>query len=384
MKLFAPALAMLLALAFFSERAVAAAVPTAVFANISGAISAGEGAKAVALVDAALGARDLDDLDRARLFWDRGLGDHLQANANDALSDLTQAINMHVLPDAEQANAFLERGLVLDGMGRLDDAIGDYSAALRLVPNSATALNNRANAFRRQKHFEEARRDYLASLAADNPAPEYPYYGLGQIAENQNRPDEARNFYAHALAANPGYGLAEERLTALGGAPGSGAITLHPPKSTPPKAVSVAQDAPLALRPPTAKRAVTKDGFVPVQPSIKPAGYSGRDPDPGLRPALDNPGGPVGGQQGKPGASREPGGQQVQLGAWRDEAEAAEGWNRAVKQAGGALEGFSPQIVAVDLPGRGRYFRLRVTAPDGKGLCNVLTAKGLDCIPARN
>ena len=120
---------------------------------------------------------------------------------------------------------------MLDGMNRLNDAIGDYGAVLRLIPNSSTALNNRANAFRRQNRFEEARRDYLASLAADNPAPEYPYFGLGQIAESQGKPDEAKNFYARALTANPDYSLAAQRLTALGGsAPAPDVITLRPPK----------------------------------------------------------------------------------------------------------------------------------------------------------
>jgi hypothetical protein len=74
----------------------------------------------------------------------------------------------------------------------------------------------------------------------------------------------------------------------------------------------------------------------------------------------------------------------VQLGAWRQEDEAAAGWNRALKAADGALAGFSPHIVAADLPGKGRYYRLRVTAPDGRQLCAVLTAKGLDCIPAKD
>jgi tetratricopeptide (TPR) repeat protein len=362
MKLSAPACAALLALSILPGHSLSATLATAVFANIAAAITSGNGAQAITLVDAALRQTGLDDTDRSRLLLDRGLADHLQGNSDGALSDLTQAINMRALTNAEQARAFLERGLVLDGMGRLDDAVGDYGAVLRLAPNSAAALNNRANAFRRQKHFEDARRDYLASLAADNPAPEYPYYGLGRIAESEGRPDEARNLYAHALAANLGYALAQERLTALGGAPASGTITLRPPGG-----FAVAQDAPLTLHPPSAQHIAAKPGFVPAQPSIKPAGYSDRDAGPGLRPALDNPGG-----------------QQVQLGAWRAEAEAAEGWNQAVKEAGGALSGFSPQIVAVDLPGRGRYYRLRVTAPDAKSLCNTLTAKGLDCIPARN
>jgi hypothetical protein len=50
------------------------------------------------------------------------------------------------------------------------------------------------------------------------------------------------------------------------------------------------------------------------------------------------------------------------------------------------LEGYSPHIVAVDLPGAGRYYRLRVATDksESKALCEALTAKGLACISARD
>jgi tetratricopeptide (TPR) repeat protein len=327
------------------------------FSEISAALTTGDGARALALADAFLSQTGLSAEDRARLLVDRGFAHQLQADPDSALADLTQAIDVHSLTNPEQSRAYLERGLILDGMNRLNDAIGDYGAALRLDPGSATALNNRANAYRRQNRFEEARRDYLASLAADNPAPEYPYYGLGQIAESEGRPEEAKKFYARAVAVNPGYSLAADRLTALVGAPAAGqAIVLRPPKSM------SAENAPLALHPPAVKSVAA-----PLPPTLKPASYSEHDGKPGLRPALDDPGG-----------------EQVQLGAWRQEAEAAEGWNRAVKEAGGQLSGFSPHIVAVNLPGRGRYYRLRVETAEGKQLCAALAAKGLDCIPAWN
>ena len=72
---------------------------------------------------------------------------------------------------------------------------------------------------------------------------------------------------------------------------------------------------------------------------------------------------------------------QAQLGAWRQEAEANDAWNRAVRRAGGDLAGLAPHIVPVDLPGRGRYYRLRVSADAGAAkLCASLAAKGLDCL----
>ena len=79
---------------------------------------------------------------------------------------------------------------------------------------------------------------------------------------------------------------------------------------------------------------------------------------------------------------REP---QVQLGAWRSPENAAKGWTQARQLAGEALDGLSPRIVAVDLPGVGRYYRLRVAAAQTspRALCVALAAKGLDCFPAQ-
>jgi outer membrane protein, multidrug efflux system len=80
-------------------------------------------------------------------------------------------------------------------------------------------------------------------------------------------------------------------------------------------------------------------------------------------------------------------GPQLQLGAWRSEAAAMEGWNRATRQAGDLLDGLMPRIVAADVPGKGRYYRLRaapVSRTDPLQLCKALVAKGLDCIVAQD
>jgi tetratricopeptide (TPR) repeat protein len=353
-----------LSLMLWAGCAMAAPDAGAALSQIAAALASGNGAQALALSDAALAQPGLSEADRSRLVLDRGLANQLRGNSDAALGDFTEAINGHGLSVPEQARAFLERGLVLDGLNRLNDAIGDYGAVLRLTPGAPTALNNRANVFRRQNRFEDARRDYLASLASDNPAPEYPYFGLGQIAEREGKSEEAKSFYVRALAANPGYALAAQRLTALGGnPPAPDVITLRPPSGV------ITQNAEIALHLPAAKKPSLKEAE--ASSTIKPASYSGRAPEPDLRPALDNP-------------VKEPAGQQVQLGAWRQEDEAAAGWNKALKMADGALAGFSPHIVAADLPGKGRYYRLRVVTPDGRQLCALLTAKGMDCIPARD
>jgi hypothetical protein len=281
----------------------------------------------------------------------------LSGRKDEALASYTEAIENRSLDRDTEARALFARGLLLDGMNRLDDALKDYSAALALSPKFAAALNNRANLYRRLGHIAEAERDYRASLAAGNPQSQYPYYGLGQIAEARGKIDQAKDFYAKALAADPDFILAKRSLA-----------TLDEPRPIHLRAPKAAQSEKRIARvilhpPPPAPVSVRLRAPEPVAAAYK------RD-SPALKPALDQGG--LGGQ--------------VQLGAWRTEMEAAQGWDRALKQADGTLDGYSPHIVAVDLPGAGRYYRLRVVTGKiaAKTLCTTLQAKGMACIPARD
>jgi hypothetical protein len=77
----------------------------------------------------------------------------------------------------------------------------------------------------------------------------------------------------------------------------------------------------------------------------------------------------------------------IQLGAFRDQAAAMAGWNKIVAASGGVLQGKSPLLLSVDLPGKGRLWRLRVAVGDkssARRLCAELATKGLACMPARD
>jgi tetratricopeptide (TPR) repeat protein len=316
------------------------------------------GAAAVPVADPAQQSAAPTSGGRGSQLIEAGRALEMSGQKDEALADYTEAIESHALDRDARARALFDRGLLLDGMNRLDDALKDYSAALSASPKFAAALNNRANVYRRLRRFADAQHDYRASLAAGNPQSQYPYYGLGQIAEAQGKTDQARNFYAKALAAAPDFVLASQKMVALD-APQS--IHLHPPQQI---AQATKAAAPVILRAPAPRPALVH--LRPPEPV--PTSY---DKDsPALKPALDRAGL----------------GSQVQLGAWRTEAEATQGWNRAVRQAGDVLEGYSPHIVAVDLPGAGRYYRLRVATDKSgsKALCEALTARGLACIAARN
>ena len=313
-------------------------------------------------------SQSLTPLEWNRSLMTRGRMSERLGQNEDALADYTLAIESHALPTDEQARALFDRGLLFDGMGRLDEALADYGASLQLSPQFAAALNNRANVYRRLGRLTEARRDYLAALEAGNPQSQYSYFGLGQIAETEGGKTEAEQFYNKALAADPHYDLARDRLTAL--ASGEQMARLEPPAPAPvalpastlPSEVSdpAGMATPITLHP---LKSARRRGPVPQMVSDSPA--------PELKPSLS--------------AGQRPSGKQVQLGAWRSEAEANQGWDHALRQAGETLKGLSPQIVAVELPKAGRYYRLRVAAgQDGaKGLCAALAAKGLDCMPVR-
>lgn len=147
---------------------------------------------------------------------------------------------------------------------------------------------------------------------------------------------------AAALAADSGATLAALRLSALP----------EMPKLEAPQPMERHADAPKATR----------------------VSYDPHDSVPALRPSIldDMAAG---------------GSAQVQLGAYRIEAAAMEDWNRLAAGAKGLLNGLTPEIVSADLPGRGRFYRLRVGPLDdaaADALCARLKERGLACIPVKS
>lgn len=378
------------AVALFALAAKAAPSTEAVIAEVGTALDTGDATQARKLADGALAENDLSALQRGRLLMDRGLAHEILDAREDAMADFTAALQTHALPADERAQVLLQRGFLLDGMNQLNDAAKDYGAAIALKgPTLATALNNRANVWRRQGKLVEARRDYQAALAAGTARPQYPYFGLGQIAEAQNDKDAARGFYAKAVAADPSYSLASARLAELGGPPDGAVATAEKIVLRPPKAMTAATDPvpepaadkpaapekPIVLKPPPKRVPASAPVAPKADAGFKAAPVTKRAPKPasglGLRPALDGPGEATAGPE-------------VQLGAWRSEPEAQEGWSKARRKAGAVLDGMAAHIVRAELPGRGIYFRLRVSAANPAKLCADLQAVDLDCVRVRN
>ena len=339
----------------------------AMISEILAALDAGEAQQAMTLSESALREGGISPAERARLLLYDGLARELLGQHSAAMHDLTLSLDSHALPVEERGQAFLQRGFLHDGLGQLEEAVSDYTAAAALKDyNLATALNNRANIYRRQNKLPEARRDYLAALSADGGQKQYSYFGLGQIAETTGDVQGARGFYAKALIAEPVYADASERLAALGG-PLDGAIAVPGERIVlRPLSVVTRGDETTAIerKKPAASTDAPSPAFLARAQSNAPLV---------LRPALD---------QSDPPHSM---GGEVQLGAWRSSAEADAGWKSAKARAGGALDGLEPHITATELPGKGHYFRLRVRAAQKSGdICAKLAVKAIDCVPVRD
>ena len=300
-------------------------------------------AEMLELANKALEAGQLSAQDRARILIRRGLAREVLGERADALVDFNDAISAAALGTEEQASALYDRGVTLDELNRTEDAIADYTAALKLAPKLAAAFNNRGNALRRLGRLAEAERDYEASMDAGNPHPEYPEYGMGQIAEALGQPSAAREYYHSALAANPQFTLAADRLEAMDGS-----------------AAAAPSASPLVL---------TKPGSADPPAATVPALSSVAGTAPVLKPAISD-------------APRE-GSRSVQLGAFRSEAEANSAWANIERNAGDVLASAAPLIVPVDIPGKGRWYRLRVGKLEmavATQLCTSLKNKGIACL----
>ena len=396
--------------------ALASPATPALIAEVQTALDRGDAMHAANLAEGAVKEPGTSATERARLTLYHGLAEELLGAHEIATHDFTAALDSHALPPEERAQALLQRGFLRDGEGKLNDAIADYSAVIALHGEGlATALNNRANVYRRQNKLDEAKRDYRAAFGAGSKG-QYVWYGLGQIAEAQKDVATARDYYARAIIVDPNYALASERLAALGGPPdtvvaSSQAPLLLKPPAQPTLLAKTVQPAgadspPISLRPAldqAAKRSA------PAQPDkqVAPAQSAQQSvPPPATPPAADQtakqspidqparqpavepaakPPAPV--QSAQLPAPDQSATGQVQLGAFRSEAEAKAGWSKAQAQAADLLAGHQPSVVAADLPGKGRYYRLRISPASGvspRQFCDSLSAKGVGCFPVRD
>jgi tetratricopeptide (TPR) repeat protein len=342
----------------FGAQAADAPDQHAAMQDVANALHAGQAGVVEREASTILDSDMVAPLDRAHTLLNRALARELLGKQQDALSDFNNAIWLNILPPNEKARALFDRGVTLDELDRTADAIADYSAALVIQPDYAAALNDRANAERRLGKLPEAKADYEASLAAGNTEKKYPFFGLGEIAVMQGDTATAQNDFKAALAQDASYTIAAQRLASLQSIPP--VAKLHEPEKP---AQKLADASP---SPPKVAEAPRLRGIEDVPT---------RDTRETKVASLDTPHIP-----------QVTGGSTLQLGAFRNEAEAQSGWKALLSKTGSTLDGVSPAVIAADVPGKGRFWRLRVGPLDkdrAASICGRIKAKGADCIPVR-
>jgi len=306
-------------------------------AEADDAMKSGNAADAEKLYTDAIDSKTLSAADNASAYLGRGLAREKLGHEDDALADFTLAVASNALSPDDAARAQYDRGVALDALGRSAEAADAFTGALKLKPDFAQAYTNRGNARLRLGDLMGAKSDYEAALAAGIASPAYVWYGLGQIAQAQGDFAGARDCYKKALGADPGYSLAAARLADL-----------------------EKMNLPERLVPPP----------LPLAPATQASFTRAIDtPAPAAEPKRADAGNAL-----------------IQLGAFRDKAVAAEIWERLVRKTGGLLDGLTPSISSVDLPDRGRFWRLRAGVSDrdaAASLCDQLKSKGVDCFEVK-
>jgi tetratricopeptide (TPR) repeat protein len=301
----------------------------------------------------------------------KGLSHERAGEFDKAVADFTAALAAVDLSAEDRVRAFYDRGVALDAMGRTLDAVEDYSRAISRQPHFTPALNNRANAYRRLGRFGEAERDYRAALSHRDAAAEYSWVGLGWIAESRGKTDEAREDFRKALAIHPGFKPAADSLAGMKGKGGARAavkpdvpgLRLGEAHLKPGELEATRKE--LQKKADSVKAELARLKAAKLQPAAKP--------QPAVKPQSVAKAQPVAG------------GVTVQVGAFRSQAEAEAGWKALTAKAPDAVAGLTPVIVIADLPGKGRYFRLRTAVANmaaARRLCVTLATKGHDCMIA--
>lgn len=203
------------------------------------ALAAGDQKTAISAYTQAIESQDLPTEGLANALLNRGLayqqlGEHLEA-----IDDYTAALRLDAMSAEMRATALYNRGLSQQKLPNLSAAVEDYTSALFLDPSFAHAYYGRGNALRESGQFLFALSDYEKATRYHHPNAASVFYAEALTYESLKRPNEARKSLERAVAANPRFKAAVEKLAMLQGsvvakpsavaAVGGGQVTVRKP-----------------------------------------------------------------------------------------------------------------------------------------------------------
>ena len=358
------------------------------------ALAAGDQRAAINAYSQAIESQDLPTEVLANALLNRGLAHQQIALYQDAIDDYTAALRLDAMGAGLRATALYNRGLSHQKKNALSAAVEDYTSALFLDPSFAHAYYGRGNALRESGQFLFALSDYEKAARYKHPNIEHVYFAEALAFENLKRPGDARKSLERAVAANPKFNLAVEKLAALQGSgtskpvymaalnAGSGQTTVRKPDL--PKAVEPTDELLTAgVSDPILTAAVSKPAVVKIpdripdeEEKIVAVEVVEEEEPAATEPAVAEV------SEEEPAEAPVADGWSVQLASATSEAGAWSTWEK-MKAKHKALAAQKPVVVRADLGTKGIVFRVRLAGFEdqnaAKKSCTKLKSSGVSC-----
>jgi hypothetical protein len=349
----------------------------------------------------------------------------------EAIDDYTAALRLDAMSPDLRATALYNRGLSYQKSSNRPMAIEDFTSALFLKPDFAHAYMSRGTVLRESGQLLFAISDYERALRHNHPDVARVHFSEALTFEALKRPAEARKHLEAALAADPNYGPARQKLASLDGvaaaAPadaittasvsslGGGLVVRKPslPKAVEPPAELQTASASAATAAPVFKKLAKKytdrvpsaasepeEKIVAIEevpaipePESTPettASISGPEtvqPDPVVADAgeapTEEPAAAV--QEVASSTDGTAAAWSVQIASAASE-DAAWSTFKKMQKRHKALGSVNPMVVKADLGTKGIFYRVRLgfdEQQDAKTACSKLKSKGIACFVSR-
>jgi Tfp pilus assembly protein PilF len=352
------------------------------------ALKNGDLESAIQYFTLAIQSQDLAEDELAITYHHRGIAYQRGGDTARAVLDYTAALQKGGLPGELRPRAYNNRSICFEILGDLDSALRDLNQAIKANPEYPEPYANRAGILSKKKEYDLAIRDYQNAIALLHPRPTQSLLGIGLALQAKGLLNQASSYYRRALALDPSLATAREKLAEIQrasiGAPVG--LSLEFPKdvvaemSSAPNGekgavlratVTEGNSAPVTSAGFVAPRVQLKD--IPMRQTPQSNGRSGvmsKGPKGGPEQALPdraqsrpqfsgllaNTLAPKSASQNTEVASD--GDFAVQLGSFNSQELAEQSWSQLQQRIGDALSGLRASIVAADISGKGRVYRL--------------------------
>ncbi len=181
------------------------------------ALQVGDAAAAVEAYGQAIESRKLEPEVLANALLNRGLAYQRLNEHEFAIDDYTAAMRIDAMSGKLRALALYNRGLSYQRLQQNAQAIEDFTSALFLDSQFSHAYYSRGTLLRDGGQHLFALADFDKSLRFNYPDPARVYFAQSLTFEKLRRTADARDALHKAIAANPGYEPALQRLAVLDG-----------------------------------------------------------------------------------------------------------------------------------------------------------------------